>query len=107
MGQTAPVRQRGLIAERPSAACMGPWGDVPSHAAPSEYLLDKGQTDAKQGGNSLLGAKPLITGAQNLLPEVKGVSFHAREHNSLLPYVQLRTAITRRWYGLEDRNTVA
>jgi hypothetical protein len=93
MDQTAHVRQRGLIAERPSAAGIGPRGDVPSHSVPSESLLDKGQTDAKQGGNSVLGAKPLITGAQNLLSEVKGVSFHAREHNSLLPYVQLRTAI--------------
>jgi hypothetical protein len=60
---------------------------------PSEELLDKGLTDAKQGGNGALGAEPLITGAKNLLSQVQGIGFHAHEHTQLLPYRQARTAI--------------
>jgi hypothetical protein len=45
-----------------------------------------------------LGAEPLITSAENLLSKVKGVSFHAREHNAMLPYMQSRTAL-----GIRER----
>jgi P-type Ca2+ transporter type 2C len=39
----------------------------------------------------------LITGAENLLSQVKGVGFHTHEPNAALPYIQSRTAI---WINL-------
>jgi hypothetical protein len=85
MDQTAPVRQRHLIAERPPAACAGSWGDVPGHTARPESLLDKGLTDAKERGHGAVRGEPLRTGPENRLLAVKGVGFHARVPNSALP----------------------
>src|SRR5687768_3413985 len=87
---------------------MGARGDIPGRPAPSEELLDEGQTDPKEGSHGALRAEPLITGAENLLSQVKGVCFHAHEYNAVLPYIQSRTAIVvgrlgsrlRRCHGL-------
>jgi IS1 family transposase len=75
---------------------MGAWADIPGGPLPSQELLDKGLTDAKAGGNGALGAEPLITGAENLLSQVKGVGFHAYEHIRRPPYIQSRTAVYAR-----------
>jgi hypothetical protein len=82
LDQPAHVRKRGRVADGPPAARMGPWADVPGRPTPSEELLDKGLTDAKEGSHGALGAEPLITGTANLLSQVKGIGLHAHELNT-------------------------
>ncbi len=93
MHETAHLGQRCLITACPAATRMSTGGDISSRSAPSEELFNEGETDPKEGGNGALRAEPLIAGAEDLLSEVKGVSFHTQEHNAGLPYIQSRTAL--------------
>jgi hypothetical protein len=93
LDQLAHLCQGRLIAEGPSAAGVRSRGDVPAGTAPSQEFLHEGLTHPKEGGNGALGAALLITGAENLLAEVKRVGFHIRKHNAGLPYMQSRTAL--------------
>jgi hypothetical protein len=85
--------QGRLIAEGSSAAGVRSRGDVPAGAAPSQELLHEGLTHPEEGGNGALGAALLITGAENLLAEIKRVGFHTCKHNVGLPYMQSITAL--------------
>src|SRR5262245_53802035 len=93
MDQPAHVRSGGRVAEGPPAACVGAWADVPRGAALLEQLLHTGVTHPKEGGHGPWGAEPLITGAQKLLSQVKGVCLHIHEPHTVFPYMQSRTAI--------------
>ncbi len=104
MHETAHLGQRCLIAARPAATRMRTGGDIPSRSAPSEELLHEGEADPKAGGNGALRAALLITGAENLLSEVKGIGFHPREHHAVLPYIQSRTALEYTLASVLERN---
>jgi hypothetical protein len=93
LDQLAHLGQGHLIAEGPSAAGVRSRGDVPAGAAPSQEFLYKRLTDPKEGGKGALGAALLITGAENLLAEVKGIGFHTRQHSARLPYIQSITTL--------------
>jgi hypothetical protein len=70
---------RRLIADGPSATRVGTRRDIPAGTAPPQQLLDKRLADAKEGRDRVLRAESLIMGAENLLPQIKGVGFHAHQ----------------------------
>jgi hypothetical protein len=91
--EAAHEGKRRLIADGTPAASVGARRDIPGGATPPKELLDERLADPQEGSDGALGAEPLITGAENLRSEVKGVGFHTRKHNGLLPHVQLITPL--------------
>jgi hypothetical protein len=94
LDQLAHLGQGRRIAEGPSAAGVRARGAVPAGTAPSQAFFHEGLTTPKEGGNGALGAALLLTGAENLLAEVKRGGFHTRQHHAGLPYMQSITALS-------------
>jgi imidazolonepropionase-like amidohydrolase len=72
--------QRCLVADGTPAARVGTRRDLPGGAAPPKQFLDERLAHPKEGCEGTLRAEPLIIGAENLLPKVKRVGFHAHKH---------------------------
>ncbi len=77
LDQLAHPGQGRLMTECPTTAGVRAGGEVPAASAPSQELIHAGRTDPKEGGHGALGVAPLITGAENLLAEVKRGGFHS------------------------------
>jgi hypothetical protein len=93
LDHTAHEAYRRPITAGASAARVGLGRDCPGGAATPPQLLDKGLADTKHRGNGSLGVEPLVTGTENLLSQVKGISFHASQHSVSIPYIQFQTAV--------------
>jgi hypothetical protein len=76
--------QRRLIADGTPATRMAARRDIPGGTVPPKQLLDERLADPKEGRDGALRPEPLIIGAKNLLPKVKGVSFQAPTHRPLI-----------------------
>jgi hypothetical protein len=79
--EAAHDSQRRLMADGPSATRVGARRDIPTGTVPPKPLLDQRLTDPKEGRDRALRAESLIIGAENLLSQVKGIGFHAQQHN--------------------------
>ncbi len=84
MNEAAYTGQRRLIADGASATRMAARRDIAGGTAPPKRLLDERLADPKEGCDGALRAEPLIIGAKNLLPKVKGVGVHAPKHRPLI-----------------------
>jgi hypothetical protein len=93
MDQTTYVSYGCRVADGAPTTRVGVRRDIPAGAAPPKQFLDKRLAHPKEGRDGPLRAKPLITGAENLLSQVQGVGFHNYQYNGEFPYVQMRTAL--------------
>ena len=71
-------RSRGSITAGLPPTRVGPWGNRPRGAAPSQQVLDKRPADAKQRRQGALRAAVCVIGSEDFLTKIKGVGFHIR-----------------------------
>jgi hypothetical protein len=84
LNEAAYTGQRRLIADGTSATRMAARRDIAGGTAPPQQLRDERLADPKESRDGALRAEPLIIGAKNLLPKVKGVGFHAPKYRPLI-----------------------
>jgi hypothetical protein len=84
LNEAAYTGQRRLMAGGTSATRMAARRDSAGGTAPPPQLLDERRADPQESRDGAWRAEPLLRGAKNLLPKVKGVGFHAPRHRPLI-----------------------